>query len=86
MVPRRQNSPSIYSYIRYFSWFLFNGLLTELPAILDSFFTSTTSDYIWVVDWRWWGAMKWQGKHALCSYTCIMDPLVLELAQKVLNQ
>ena len=24
---------------------LFNGLLTELPAILDSFFTSTTSDF-----------------------------------------
>ena len=28
---------------------LFDGLLAELPAILDSFFTSTTSDYIGVV-------------------------------------
>ena len=28
---------------------LFNGLLGELPAFLDSFFTSTTSDYIGVV-------------------------------------
>ena len=28
---------------------LFNGLLAELPAILDSFFTSTTSDSIGVV-------------------------------------
>ena len=28
---------------------LFNGLLAELPTILDSFFTSTTSDYIGVV-------------------------------------
>ena len=25
---------------------LLDGLLAELPAILDSFFTSTTSDYI----------------------------------------
>ena len=32
---------------------LFNGLLAELPVILDSFFTSTTSDYIGVVDWGW---------------------------------
>ena len=28
---------------------LFDGLLTELSAILDSFFTSTTSDYIGVL-------------------------------------
>ena len=28
-----------------------NGLLAELPAILDSFFTSTTSDFIGVVGW-----------------------------------
>ena len=28
---------------------LFNGLLAELPTILDSFITSTTSDYIGVV-------------------------------------
>ena len=39
---------------------LFNGLLAELPTILDSFFTSTTSDYIGVVGWGWWGATKWQ--------------------------
>ena len=64
---------------------LFNGLLAELPAILDSFFTSTTSDYIGVVGWGWWGATKWQGKHMLCSNTCIMDPLVLELAKSVDN-
>ena len=30
---------------------LFNGLLTELLAILDSFFTITISDYIGVVIW-----------------------------------
>ena len=59
---------------------LFNGLQAELLAILDSFFTSTTSDYIGVVGWGWWGATKWRGKHTLCGYTCIMDPLVLELA------
>ena len=39
---------------------LFNGLPAELPAILDSFFTSITSDYIGVVGWGWWG-----GKHTL---------------------
>ena len=61
---------------------LFNGLLAELPAILDSFFTSTTSDYIGVAGQGWWGATKWRGKRTLCSYTCITDPLVLELAQK----
>ena len=37
-----------------------------------------------MVGWGWWGATKWQGKHTLCSYTCIMDPLVLELAHKVM--
>ena len=25
------------------------------------------------------------GKHTLCSYTCFMDPLVLELAHKVVK-
>ena len=64
---------------------LFDGLLAELPAILDSFFTSTTSEYIGVVGRGWWGATKWRGKHTLCSYTCFMDPLVLELAQKVVK-
>ena len=47
---------------------LFNGLLAELPAFLNSFFTSTTSDYLEVVGQGWWGATKWQGKHTLCSY------------------
>ena len=60
----------------------FNGLLAELPIILDSFFSSTTSDYIGVVGRGWWGATKWQGKH---SYTCTMDPLSLEIAQKVVK-
>ena len=64
---------------------LLDGLLAELPAILDSFFTSTTSDYIGVVGWGWWGATKWRGKHKLCSHTCIVDPLVPELAQKVVK-
>ena len=36
--------------------------IAELPAILDSFFTNTTSDYIGVVGWEWWGATKWWGK------------------------
>ena len=29
--------------------------------------------------------MKWRGKHTLCSHTYFMDPLVLELAQKVVK-
>ena len=41
---------------------LFNGLSAELSAILDSFLTTTTGDYIGVAGWGWWGAMKWQGK------------------------
>ena len=41
---------------------LFIGLLAELPAILGSFFTNTTSDFIGVVGWGWWGATKWQEK------------------------
>ena len=32
---------------------LFNGLLAELPTFLDSFFTSTTSDYRGVVGRGW---------------------------------
>ena len=35
---------------------LFIGLLADLPAILDSFFNNTTSDFIGVVGWGWWGA------------------------------
>ena len=41
---------------------LFIGLLADLPAILDSFFNNTTSDFIGVVGWGWWGATKWRGK------------------------
>ena len=42
------NSPQIKSSI--------NGLLAELPAILDSFYTNTTSDYIEMIGQGWWGA------------------------------
>ena len=35
---------------------LFDGLLAELPGILDSF-TNTTSDYIGLVGQGWWGSM-----------------------------
>ena len=45
---------------------LFNSLLTELPAILNIFFTSTTSDYMGVVGRGWWGNHKVAGKtHAV---------------------
>ena len=45
---------------------LFNGLLAELPAILDSFFTSNTSDYIGVVGWGGVGSHEVVGKtHAV---------------------
>ena len=53
---------------------LFNGLLAELPTILDSFFTSTTSDYIGMVGWGWWGATKWRGKHTSSNDTPINRP------------
>ena len=39
-----------------------SGLLAEFPAILDSLFTNTTSDFIGVVSRGWWGAMKWWEK------------------------
>ena len=60
----------------------FDGLLAELAASLDRFFTSTTSHYIGVVGRGWWEATKWRGNYTLCNYTCFMDPLVLEMAQK----
>ena len=41
---------------------LSSGLLAELPTILDSFFTNTTSDFIGVVGRGWWGATKWRGE------------------------
>ena len=41
---------------------LSSGLLAEFPAILDSFFTNTTSDFIGVIGLAWWGATKWWGK------------------------
>ena len=48
---------------------LFDGLLAELPAILDSFFTSTTSDYIGVVGWGVVGSHEVAGKaHAVYSH------------------
>ena len=56
---------------------LFNGLLAELPAILDSFFTSTTSDSIGVVGWGWWGATKWRGKTHVKYLHLHKDPWVL---------
>jgi len=60
-------------------------LLAELSVILDRFFISTTSDYKGVIGQRWWGATKWRQKHMLCSYTSFMDPLVVEMAQKVVK-
>ena len=45
---------------------LFNGLLVEFPAILDSFFTSTTSDYI-----RWLAGVV--GSHKVAGKdTCLV--------------
>ena len=60
---------------------LFIGLLADLPAILYSFFNNTTSDFIEVVGWGWWGATKCMDmvgeKHTSSSDTSHMDPLVL---------
>ena len=39
------------------------GLLAELPTILDSFFTNTTSDYIEVVGWGVGEPCNGKGKH-----------------------
>ena len=55
---------------------LFIGLLAELPAILDSFFTNTTSAYIW------WlaggdGEPRSGGENTCQVMTHPMDPLVL---------
>ena len=55
MVPRLHNSPSIYSYT---IGVLFNGMLTELPAILE-FFHQYHSDYMGLIGWQWWRATKW---------------------------
>ena len=33
----------------------------------------------------WWKVTVWQQKHKLRSYTCIMDPLLVEIAQKVVK-
>ena len=46
MVPCLCNSPPIYGNSVGVS---FNGLLAELPSILDSFVTCTTSDYIGMI-------------------------------------
>ena len=45
---------------------LFNGLLAELPTILNSFF-NTTSDFIGVVGWGWWGVTKWWSRKNTCE-------------------
>ena len=50
MVPRLRNSPPIQGNS---VGAPFNGILPELPAILDSFFTSTTSNYMGLVGWEW---------------------------------
>ena len=56
MMPLLFNSPKICSYTIQDKSVdvLFNGLLAELPAILNSFFTNTTSDYIGVVGQGLW--------------------------------
>ena len=64
---------------------LFDGLLAELNAILNSFFHQY---HKWLHRGGWLGVVgihEVAGKHTLCSHTCIMDPLVLELAQKVVK-
>ena len=42
---------------------LFIGLLADLPAILDSFFNNTTSDFIGVVGWGVVGSHEVAGKN-----------------------
>ena len=42
---------------------LLNGWIAELPTILDSFLSNTTSDLYGVVGRGWWGATKWRAKH-----------------------
>ena len=82
MVPCLHSSLSICSNL---VGVLFNGLLAELPITLDGFFTSSKSDYIGVVGRGWWRATKCREIHTLCSYTSIMDPLVLEIVQNNYN-
>ena len=55
---------------------LFDSVLAKFPAVLDSFFISTTNDYIGMVGRGWWGVTKWWEKYTLCSYTRFVDPLV----------
>ena len=77
MVPRLCSSSSVYIIQGNSIGALFNGLPAELPTI---FLTSTTSDYIGMV-----GSHEVVGKtHAmqLHLHMYIMDPLVLEMAQK----
>ena len=83
MVLRLRNSPSIIK--GNLVGVLFNGLLAELPAILDSFFHQY---HKWLHRGGWSGVVgshEVARKHTLCSYTCIMDPMVLEMAQKVVK-
>ena len=55
---------------------LFDGLLAELPAILDSFFTSTTSEYIGVVGRGWLvgggGEPRSGGENTRCVVTLVL--------------
>ena len=57
-------------------------MLAELAAILDSFLTLLhRGGWSGVV-----GGHEVAEKHTLCNYTCIMDPLVLDMAHKVVKQ
>ena len=53
---------------------LFDGLLAELPAYLDSFFTSTTSEYIGVVGRGLGGGREPRsgGKNTPCVVTLVL--------------
>ena len=48
-----------------------SGLLAESPAILDSFFTNTTSDFIGVVGWGVGEPRSGKEKHTSSSHTAI---------------
>ena len=50
---------------------LFNRLLAELSAFLDSFFPSTKSDDIEVDGRGWWGATKWR-ENIRCVVTLVL--------------
>ena len=65
---------------------LFDGLLAELSAILDSFFTSTTSEYIRVVGGGG-GEPRSGGKNTRCVVTPVLwIHRCLNWSKKWLNQ